>query len=187
MPSGTVGPGLDNGFNGEFSGFEIQTSANLGTAVVQGWELSYQQQFTFLPGLLRGLGLSVNYTYLKTHGDFGGPTTRSTDEVPDFIPRTGNVSLSWRYGKFGARVNVNYTDGYLDALNAANAPLNLYRVERTIVNAGVAYRFRPALSFSIDVGNLFNEHQAFYRGYPDRMQSTIIPGTTITFGVSGRF
>jgi outer membrane receptor protein involved in Fe transport len=55
------------------------------------------------------------------------------------------------------------------------------------VNAGIAYRFRPALSFSIDVGNLFNEHQAFYRGYPDRMQSTIIPGTTITFGVSGRF
>jgi TonB-dependent receptor len=187
VPSGTVGPGLDNGFAGEYSGFYVLTSANLGTAVVQGWELSYQQQFTSLPGLLKGLGLSVNYTYLKTHGNFGGTTTRSTDEVPDFIPRTGNVSLSWRYNKFGARVNVNYTGGYLDALNAANAPLNLYRVKRTIVNAGVAYRYRPALSFSIDVGNLFNDHQAFYRGYRDRMQSTIIPGTTITFGVSGRF
>jgi iron complex outermembrane recepter protein len=187
VPSGVVGPGLDNGFNGEYSGFEILTSANLGTAVVQGWELSYHQQFTFLPGFLQGLGLTANYTYLTTHGDFGGTTTRSTDEVPNFIPRTGNVSLSWRHGRFGARVNVNYTGGYLTALNTANPPLNLYRNERTIVNAGVAYRFRPTLSFSVDVNNLFNEHQSFYRGYPDRMQRTIIPGTTITFGVSGRF
>jgi outer membrane receptor protein involved in Fe transport len=72
-------------------------------------------------------------------------------------------------------------------MNAANPPLNLDRNERTIVNAGVAYRFRPALSFTVDVNNLFNEPQSFYRGFPDRMQRTIIPGTTITFGMSGRF
>lgn len=54
-------------------------------------------------------------------------------------------------------------------------------------NAGVAYQFRPSLGFSMDVGNVFNEPQAFYRGIPDWMQSMIIPGTTLTFGVSGRF
>ena len=107
--------------------------------------------------------------------------------MPDFKPRTGNVSLSWRHRGFGARVNVNYTGHYLDALNAANAPLNLYRETRTIVNAGIAYQYRPTLAFTIDVANLFNEHQVLYRGYADRMQTTIIPGTTITFGVSGRF
>ncbi|MDO8542364.1 MAG: TonB-dependent receptor [Opitutaceae bacterium] len=183
VPAGTVGPGLDNGYNGEYSGFSILTRGNLGTAVVQGWELSYQQQFTFLPGLLKGLGLSANYTYLKTHGDWAS----STGEVPDFKPRTGNISLSWRHRGFGSRINVNYTGGYLDALNANNAPLNLYRTGRTVVNAGVGYQWRPTLAFSIDVANIFNEHQVHYRGYPDRMQRTIIPGTTITFGVSGRF
>jgi outer membrane receptor protein involved in Fe transport len=55
------------------------------------------------------------------------------------------------------------------------------------VNAGVAYQFRPTLSFSIDISNIFNEHQVHYRGFSDRMQRTISPGTTITFGVSGRF
>ena len=186
VPSGVVGSGFGNGFNGEYTGFNIRTSANLGTAVVQGWELSYQQQFTFLPGLLKGLSLSANYTYLEASGDFGGTVT-SGSEVPEFVPRMGNISLSWRHRGFSARVNVNYTGRYLDALNTASPPLNLYRAERTIVNAGMSYQFRPSLSFSVDVANVFNEAQVFYRGYSTRMQSTIIPGTTITFGVSGRF
>ena len=46
---------------------------------------------------------------------------------------------------------------------------------------------RPALSFSCDLNNLTNEEQALYRGIPDQVQSRIIPGTTITFGVSGHF
>ena len=67
-----VAGGADNGYNGEYAGFTILTRENLGTAIVQGWEVSYQQQFTFLPGVLKGLGLLVNYTVIQTHGDFGG-------------------------------------------------------------------------------------------------------------------
>jgi iron complex outermembrane receptor protein len=187
VPFGIVGAGANNGFNGEYEGFTLQGRGNLGTAIIQGWELSYQQQFTFLPGILKGFGLFANYTYLETHGDWGGGSNPSTAEVPGFIPRTGNIGLSWRHRGFSGRVNVNYTGKYLDAANVANPALNLYRFDRTIVNVGVAYQFRQNLSFSVDVSNLFNEHQAFYRGFEDRMQSTIIPGTAITFGVSGRF
>ena len=69
---GTIGTGTDNGYNGEYGGFTRLDLANAGTAIVQGWEFSYQQQFTFLPGLLKGLGTAVNVTKLETHGDFGG-------------------------------------------------------------------------------------------------------------------
>ena len=72
VDAGTIGTGPDNGFDGEYGGFSRRTSLNAGTATVQGWELSYQQQFTFLPGLLKGLSGSANYTLLDTHGDFGG-------------------------------------------------------------------------------------------------------------------
>ena len=40
---------------------------------------------------------------------------------------------------------------------------------------------------AFDVSNLFNQPQALYLGSKDRMQSTIINGTTITAGLSGRF
>jgi TonB-dependent receptor len=187
QPAGTVGPGNDNGYNGEYAGFDILTSENLGTAIVQGWEISYLQQFTFLPGLLKGLSLSANYTYLETHGNFGGTTTLQTDQVAGFIPRNGNISLSWRHHGFSARTNINYVGHYLDGFNAANPALNIYRGTRTIVNVGVAYQVRPAVSLSIDVANIFNESQSFYRGYFTRLQSRIIPGSAVTFGVSGRF
>ncbi|HUR57676.1 MAG TPA: TonB-dependent receptor [Opitutaceae bacterium] len=187
VPFGLVGTGNDNGFGGDYPGFILQGRSNLGTAVIQGWELSYQQQFTFLPGVLKGFGLFANYTYLETHGDWGGGANPGTNEVAGFIPRTGNLGLSWRHRGLSARVNMNYTGRYLDAANAANPPLNLYRFDRTIVNVGAAYQVRPTVTLSVDVTNIFNEEQSFYRGYRDRMQSTILPGIAVTFGVSGRF
>jgi len=78
-------------------GFFIRTSSNAGEATIQGWELSYQQQFTFLPGLLRGLSLVANFTALDSHGNFGINDIRKSGEIPDFRPRTGNLSLSWSW------------------------------------------------------------------------------------------
>ena len=186
--AGTVGSGADNGYNGEYSGFTILTRDNLGTAIVQGWELAYQQQFTFLPGLLKTLGVSANTTILETHGDFGSTTaTRKTGEVPGFVPRTANLSLSWRYRKFGTRLNVNRTGEYINAFTAAGSGRNQYTLQRTVVNVGAAYQFRPAMSFSVDVGNIFNEAQVFYRGVSDNISEYRIPGVSVTIGVSGRF
>lgn len=185
--AGTVPGGADNGYNGEYSGFTILTRENLGTAIVQGWELSYQQQFTFLPGLLKGLGLSVNTTILDTHGNFGGTAERKTGEVPGFVPRTSNLSLSWRYRRFGTRINVNRTGDYINAFTASGSGRNQYTLQRTVVNWGCAYQIRPALSFSVDVGNLFNEAQTFYRGVTDNISEVRIPGVTVTIGMSGRF
>ncbi len=186
--AGTVGAGADNGYNGEYSGFTILTTANLGTAIVQGWELSYQQQFTFLPGLLKGLGLSVNTTILDTHGNFGSTTaTRRTGEVPGFVPRTSNLSLSWRYRKLGTRLNINRTGEFVNAFTASGSGRNQYTMERTIVNVGAAYQFRPSLSVSADIGNIFNEAQVFYRGVSNNISEYRIPGVTVTVGVSGRF
>jgi outer membrane receptor protein involved in Fe transport len=103
--------------------------------------------------------------------------------------RSASAPLQWRpfYGKIGARVSVNYVGDSIKAFTAVASPRNLFRFERTIVKAGVAYDFRPWLNFSFDVSNLFNEPESFYRGYSDRMQATNIPGTTLTMGMNGRF
>ncbi len=185
--SGTVPSGPDNGYNGDYAGFSVLTSRNLGTAIVQGWELSYQQQLTFLPGLLRGLSGGANFTVLDAHGDFGGTVERKKGEVPGFIPFTANANLSWRHRNFSARAVWNRTGEYINAFTAAGSGRNQYTRRRSIVNAGVAYQFKPTVTFSIDVGNIFNASQVFYRGVADQVSEYRIPGTTVTFGVSGRF
>ncbi len=185
--SGTVGPGLDNGYNGEFSGFTLLTAANAGTAYVEGWEFSVSQQFTFLPGFLRGLAAAANYTLLDTRGDFGGTTQLTTGQVAGFIPRSANLSLSWRHGPWSARWLINYTGAYLQTYSAASLGRNLYRFKRTINTAGIGYQLRPSLTLSLDVDNVFNEPQSRYRGIPDQLQAVNLTGTAITFGINGRF
>ena len=103
------------------------------------------------------------------------------------MPRTANLSLSWRYRKFGTRLNVNRTGEYINAFTAAGSGRNQYTLQRTVVNVGAAYQFRPAMSFSVDVGNIFNEAQVFYRGVSDNISEYRIPGVSVTIGVSGRF
>ncbi|MEK6629781.1 MAG: TonB-dependent receptor, partial [Acidobacteriota bacterium] len=187
IDSGSIGTGTDNGYNGEYPGFTMLRSANAGTAIVKGWEFSYQQQFTFLPGFLMGLSGLVNYTLLDTHGNFGGTASLSTGQVAGFVPRTANASLSWRYRGFSTRLLFNYASNYLQAYSAAAAGRNLYRVERKLINLGFSYQLRPALNFTLDIDNLTNVPQRRYRGIPDQVEYFNYPGTTITVGVSGRF
>mgnify|MGYP002385881899 CR=1 FL=1 len=95
--------------------------------------------------------------------------------------------MSWRYQRFGTRVNLNRTGTYLRNFTAAGSGANQYTRERTIVNIGAAYQLRPALSLTIDVQNVFNEPQSWYRGVPDNLSQFYMGGTTITAGISGRF
>ena len=187
IDSGTVGTGNDNGFNGEYPGFTLLTTRNAGTAIVQGWEFSYQQQFTFLPGLLKGLSGMVNYTVLDTHGKFAGTSTLTTGQVAGFVPRTANASLSWRYRRFSTRVLLNYASTFLTSYGGASPWRNLYRVERNLVNLGFSYQVRPTLNLTLDIDNLTNVPQKRYRGIPDQVEYYNYPGTTITVGINGRF
>jgi TonB-dependent receptor len=185
--TGTIGTGTDNGYSGEYGGFTRLTSANAGTAYVQGWEFSYLQQFTFLPGFLKGLGTSANLTLLASHGDFGGTSVRGSGQVPELVPRSGNVSVFWRHRGFTSRVMVNYNGTYLIEYADGSPARNRYISARTVINAGIGYQIRPALTFSIDVNNLTDAPQAAYRGIPDQMQFKLFGGTTITAGINGRF
>ncbi|HVU36004.1 MAG TPA: TonB-dependent receptor [Opitutaceae bacterium] len=187
IESGTVPSGTDNGYGGDYAGYTILTSSNAGTAYVEGWEFAYQQQFTFLPGLLKGLGLMANYTTLETHGDFGGSAYRTGNQVVGFIPQTGNLSLSWRYGRFSARLLYNYTSDYIRSYSAASPGRNQYMRARPTINVGGSFQLRRGMSLFVDVVNLTNEPQAYYRGIKDQMERTIIDGTTLTAGIEGRF
>jgi iron complex outermembrane recepter protein len=187
IASGTVSNGADNGFGGEYGGYTILTRSNLGTAKVNGWEFSYYQQFTFLPGLLKGLSATLNYTVIDAKGNFGGTVQRSTGNVAGFIPRTGNAIFNWQYRKFSFRTVTNYTSDWLRTFTAVGSGQNLYTRKRVTTNVGASYQFRPWLTFNVDSQNVFGAIQSWYRGNPDQLAQVYIPGPTVTFSVSGRF
>lgn len=188
VETGTVPGGPDNGYDGEYEGFAVRTTTNAGEAIAQGWEFSYIQQLRFLPGPLKGLSLNANYTLIDTHGDFGSAGAyRRNGDVPGFIPRTGNLRLSWRYRKFGASVLYNYTATHIRSFNATQPSRNQYMFKREQYNLGVEYDLRPNLKVTVDVSNAFDEPQRYYRGIPDQMETFLMQGPKYTVGVQGRF
>ena len=189
QPVGIVGIGADNGFNGLYEGYEILANSNAGSAFTQGWELEYFQQFRFLPGLLRTLRLSANFTQIMAHGDYGTPGVYlTTEKVNGFIPFTSNVNLSWDYKKFGASVSWNYTDGSIrGGANIAAPSRDRYMLPRDLFNLNLRYQRPRNVTVNFGVQNIFNEPQRYYRGVHDQMETFLIQGTTLTLSVEGRF
>ncbi len=183
---GTVGAGANNGYNGSYEGYTLVTNRNGGSAKIDGLELNYQQQFSFLPGVLKGTGVFANYTRLWTTGDYGDSGPRSTSDVADFIPETVNSGVFWKYRGIGARVFVSRIGEFLDSYSSDASRLQ-YKETRTTVNVSLSYQWRPWLEFSADLMNAFNEPHVYYRAVPGRISSYSLNGTTLTFGVSGRF
>ncbi|NYF53444.1 TonB-dependent receptor [Tunturiibacter gelidoferens] len=101
----------------------IQTQPqNAGSAYVYGFEISFQQHFTYLPGLLNGTGLSANYGYSASQVTFpgllypnGSPTGISRTDKPDLLrqsPNTWNISPTYDKRNLSVRLGLSY--------NAAN-------------------------------------------------------------------
>ena len=184
---GIIPGGLDNGYDGEYEGWIERTSINSGTAVAQGWEFAYQQQLTFLPGKLKGLSASFNYSLIDTHGLRGGTRYLTRREVAGFIPHAANASLRWSYRGFSARLLYNFTGEYITSFNATNPALSIYRYSMKTLNAGIGYQYKPGLGMTLDIANVFNEPQEFYMGNKDRFRQNITNFVTVTIGVNGRF
>jgi iron complex outermembrane recepter protein len=184
---GTIPDGLDNGYNGEYAGWTQRTNINAGDATAQGMEFAYQQQFTFLPGLLKGLAASFNYTRILTHGMREGTRYLTSREVVNFIPHAANASLSWRYRKFNTRLLYNFTGEHITTFNVNNPALSQFRFSMKTMNVSVGYEYRPWLNLSVTATNIFNEPQQWYIGYKDRLRRSIQNFVTVTVGVNGRF
>jgi iron complex outermembrane receptor protein len=191
--SDKIPAGPDNGFEGNFEDYTLTAPTNAGDARAQGLEFEYRQRFTFLPGLLKGLGFSANYTFLETTGRFAGTAPIAKDDVPGFIPRTGNVRLTYNYRNFGASAGLNFTGHHISGAGVEPVspltpiPARLYRKDLTTYNVGVSYKIRPELTVYADVNNLTQNGPEVYRSIETRARLIQLSDVTINFGISGQF
>lgn len=175
--------GADNGFDGQYEGFNWITTRNYGSAKIRGFEVNYSQQLPMLPKPFRATSLFANYTWLKTAGEYGSGIT----ELAQFVPRAGNAGLSTRIGRFELRVAYNYNGGYLRNFNP-----NVFVAQRNSAvemwDANVQYSISPRLKLYLDARNLFNKWPNWYTGNDSsRVVMSEVFGTRVSLGLSGRF
>jgi TonB-dependent receptor len=183
--SQVIGFGPNNGYEGEYGGFSVITTANGGSARYRGFELSYQQQFRFLPGLLRGLGLNMNYTKVESKGDYGG--TVATTQVAGLIPETANIAATYLYRGFSLRWQWNWRSTRLVTISTNPAAM-VYDMPKTATTVKLKYTVTPRLSYFFNMENLFAE--PLFRTYfvsEDRPFQQRPTKPKITAGIQGRF
>jgi TonB-dependent receptor len=182
---GVVPAGPDNGYGGQYAGYDIISNGNGGSGQVDGLEFSYQQQLTFLPGALRGLSVLFNYTHLRATGDYGQGSGGTTGLV-GFVPDTANVRLGYKYQWFAPYVQWSYVGRSLGNF-AAEPQLQSHRLERRVVNVGFSLRLPRNLEFFFDAANLLDEPQRTTHYVSGHRMSTYYNGPFISFGVNGRY
>jgi TonB-dependent receptor len=177
---------------GPNAGFVRVQATNGPKARVYGVELTWQQQLTFLPGALNGLGVRANYTHAWSQASF--PSGAGRTDKPALLrqaPDLFNVGVTYdRYG-FSTRVGVtyngasiyqyNYQDGATGGVTGPNGDVYLY--SRAQLDAQVSYRFRTGLEVYANGLNLNNAAFGFYQGGSPYTIQREYYGLSTSFGV----
>jgi iron complex outermembrane receptor protein len=183
-----IGTGPDNGFDGQYEGYTLSTSRNIGNAKIRGFEIRFEQQFTFLPGFWRGFGTFGNFSYTKAEGSFGGTFNKPTLE--NQRPKAANGGISYVGQGLQARLLGNWEDTFFRTVSV-NGLSDVIADPRFIVDFKLQYRINKRYEFYLDVQNLTNTYvhtqlrnAGEFRGlkfYAQRMGTIYSTGVKMSF------
>ena len=98
----------------------VSQPVNAGSAHVQGFEFGFQQRFSYLPGSLRGAGLSANYSYTSSQAKNVDPLRTDNPAMLRQAPNSWNVSPTFDTRKFSMRVGMTFDDKMIYAYQYEN-------------------------------------------------------------------
>jgi TonB-dependent receptor len=163
----------------QYPGDAITQYVNGQNAYIYGLELSFQQHFSYLPGVLRGLGVSANYSYTASR-EKGLPLRTDHPTTIDQAPNTWKLSPTYDTRRFSARVGLAYDQaslfsyGYVSptyvtgadpsGLGPSGPSGDIFTLTHFQVDAQVSYRVYKGISAVVSGLNLNNEVFGYYQG-----------------------
>ncbi len=164
-------------------GVDERTRQNGDGGKVTGVELGWVQQFTGLPGLLSGLGVEANYTWLDSKGSYPGREDLAFVNSPRHIL---NAVVSYVQGPVSVRVSYNALSKRLESVGD-RASLDVYNAKSSVWDFAAKVRVLDNSSLFLNVKNLTNEPTVQYQG--SRNDPTLITyyGRQFNFGLNVDF
>lgn len=144
---------------------------NGGSAWLSGFEASYLQHYSALPGFLGGLGMSANYSYIGSRTS-GIPGRSDHPRLLDNSPNMFNISPTYDRGRYSLRMGISYNQAsiygyqYQDGMpGGVNGPLSdIYFYSHIQVDAQGSIGLKHNLNLVVSGLNLNNEVFGFYQG-----------------------
>ncbi|TPH15072.1 TonB-dependent receptor [Litorilituus lipolyticus] len=164
---------------------------NADAGYMRGVEIGYTQTFSFLPGLLSGLGANVNFSYTDSEiqvesqvpGEDGAP-----GPIEGLSPRVVSATLFYDWEeKLSLRFSGRYRSAYLSQQIAIGSAQSAYFDEETIYSAQASYNFTDNFQAVVSADNITDEPNISYFGDTSRTGTIQYFGRTIYFGVNYSF
>jgi TonB-dependent receptor len=178
LPAGYFPPSVTTALS-LYPGDSVTQYTNGKNAYIYGLELSFQQHFSYLPGVLSGLGLQANYSYTASQ-EKGLPLRNDSPTTIDQSPNTFKISPTYDTRRFSARVGLAYDQASLfqysyvspnyvstadpGRLGTKGPTGDIYTLTHFQVDAQLSYRFYKGISAVASGLNLNNEVFGYYQG-----------------------
>jgi TonB-dependent receptor len=162
---------------GKTGTYLVSQPINAGSGWVYGFEASYIQHLTFLPGLLHGLGISANYGYTNSQAN-GLPGRSDHPRLLRSAPNTWNISPTYDLGPLSFRAGFSYnaaniysyqyqdgTDGSTPTAGGLHGPNgDTYFYPHLQIDLQGSLRLHRGFSLISYILNTNNEVFGFYNG-----------------------
>lgn len=154
---------------------EIRAVENGGAASLKGFELTYQQPFTFLPAPFDGFGFQGNYTYVDS------------DEIVGFSPNAYNATLYYEKDRFSARLSAAYREAYQTVKpNASGRDEQGYN-STTNIDFASSFKLTDNIDITFEAINLTDEFEQQIFDEGDLVNVYHHTGTEYLLGFRYRF
>jgi len=157
--------------------YTITEPRNLENGYLVGFEAGLSKRLDFLPGVLSGFGVDVNYTYTDSEVDVpvfnvnGAGTIEKSilkQPLPNQSQHLYNASLF--YEKYGilARIAANYKGKNVVGFSEFGPEHNRWYDENLTIDFSAAYAFNNKVRVFLELNNLTNEPLRYFHGNVNR-------------------
>lgn len=173
--------------------FALTSAVNTEGGPLKGFEISYQQPFRFLPGLLSNTGVQLNYTHVESEIDYCNNALCSTFVTADLInlsPQSWNATLYYEDDKFSARISGSAREGYIQNVPGRNGNNIEGKLDTFNLDASASYQLTEQVKLTFEAINLTDEFNHQFVGDGLDRQSTSVyhhTGRQYFFGARYRF
>jgi TonB-dependent receptor len=146
------------------AGWQFSLPTNTDGGDLQGFEISYQQPFSFLPGFWSNFGLLLNYTGVDSEIDYVDQTGAvvATADLTGLSKSAYNATLYWENETISARVSAAYRDEFLTTVPGRNGNNVEGTAETLGIDASTKWSVTPNLDLTLEALNLTDEFQDQY-------------------------
>ena len=193
-------------FNGQTVTRDVTTTQTSDqTSTLFGVEVTASHGFTYLPGLLSGLGGKISYNYVDSNFEFedsryGDAFTRLQDGslvqtnqgiiapggLPGLSKNTVSAQVYYGIGGLDLAVNYKYRDDYFQPFISDGTRLR-YVGDVGVWEARASYKINDNFRVSAEAINLFSEPKEQFAFVRDDRYEVNDYGPRIFFGLRGRF